>query len=446
MKTKLLFLFSYTRPPKRIFKNAVKLFSVKTIWADDDNILEFIPPELIGWADIIISQEVFLKKVSCNKIINYSDFQKSYTTKDFYPLKKINEDSKIAFFCSNDTHVWSFLQIAKYFSSCLFFVPAGRSEGAEKLLKEHGLNSEKFGKNALRLSKCDILLFANDWGFAEKVAIRDARKLNIPTVCLQEGPLDFNDILHRRMSWADFSFMQGPLHIKYLDRSCYFLTGNPRFDILKNKNINNNKLVMANLNFTYGVEEQHRERWLKDVVEVCTELDVPFFLSQHPRDMSRFEGLPLKKSSATTLKQQFSTASILISRFSALIYEALFAGLQVIYYNPHREKMRLFRDEDSTVICKAQDKIELKNALFLIVHGKRKILNRQLDIFIKRHCLAQDHRSGERCVNALKLVFRLYSTLKPSDFYQLRWHEVFLWKCKALVKKLIFFKKTKIEF
>ena len=416
-KTKILFIFSYYNPPTDIIRLNDDIFIVKLVWVNQKDVATLLPDKLINWSDVIVVDEKLLdKSFSKQKVITYSAFQRKYHKfiSATFPLKQ-KENLRVAFFPSNDTHIKLFLPLLRFLSGYIFLVPREKEEGAKKLLEKYKISWQTYSKKRLYNFKPDALVLGNDWGLEEKLAVAEARRNNIPTICIQEGPLDFALDVHR-MGWADFVFIQGPIMTKYLHRSLYFVTGNPRFDKLSESNKEKGNKVMINLNFTYGIEEEAKDYWLQDVISACRSVNLPFFISQHPRDKSQFNNLPVEKSNAEVVHKHFQNSGILISRFSTLIYEALLAGRQVIYYNPHKEKMRLFNEDKSGGIYKAYNKDELKNLLSRIKDGEN---NRGIrERFIRFHCIAADGKSSERYFHALKIIPSFYESKLSTDYYK----------------------------
>ena len=90
------------------------------------------------------------------------------------------------------------------------------------------------------------------------------------------------------MQYADYAFVLGEEMKKYLVRDNVIVTGNPKFDVLQKFEYPEKPVVMINCNFTYNIFEDIRSQWVSDVVEACNALDIPFFISQHPRDKGEF--------------------------------------------------------------------------------------------------------------------------------------------------------------
>lgn len=319
---------------------------------------------------------------------------------------------RIAFIPSSDTHVKTFYPITKYLEDFRFLTLPCKKEGAEEMLNKLGIEWETYSPRVLLAHRPDVVAVANDWGLSERAAVTEARALGIPTVCIQEGSLDFANRKPYRMKWADFAFVQGPVTPKFLDRESYFITGNPRFDSIKKEGLPKKPLVVINLNFTYGVEDRHALSWIRDVVWACKELGLDFFISRHPRDKHEFPGLPVERSDPVSVYVHLLRSSILVTRFSTLVYEAALMGRGVVYYNPHGEDMRTFNEDDSGGIEKACNRKELKKSLAQV---SQKPQGNDSDKFVKLHCTAADGNSSKRCSEALSVIPNLYKIYKPRD-------------------------------
>ncbi|MCK4794772.1 MAG: hypothetical protein KAV87_64175, partial [Desulfobacteraceae bacterium] len=218
-------------------------------------------------------------------------------------------------------------------------------------------------------------------------------------VCLQEGAVDFDT--SRRMQWCDYPLIQGPIALEYLPQKIYFLTGNPRFDHLKPSSPPKKTTVMVNCNFTYGVHEEARESWISDVVKACKELQVDFFISQHPRDPGEFPHYPVRKSNAGVVHAHIADCSILVTRSSALVYEAMLSGRQVIYYNPHGEEMRLFNEDATGGIYKSYNYATLVESLHKAIQPMSPEQQEAHRLFLEWHCGENDGLAARRCASAL---------------------------------------------
>lgn len=310
-------------------------------------------------------------------------------------------DGPILFCPSNDTHSKMFFPILPHAGEYRFLLPDIRpGENAEETLREKGIEPMVGAEEKLAVIKPSIIVVGNDWNKTMIRFLRAARRLGIPSACIQEGCLDFDT--QNRMQECDFPLIQGPIMPAYLDRSHYVLTGNPRFDEIAEEPPPPRPLVMINCNFTYGVHEDQRDSWVGDVVAACREVGLDFFISQHPRDKGTFPGLPVRKSGARVVHGQLRESSILVTRFSTLIYEALYMGRDCIYHNPFGEKMRLFNEDATGGIGKAVDRAQLIAALRDLTTAADAARAEKRQRFLSLHCGPTDRRAGERCAMALR--------------------------------------------
>ncbi|NQZ02842.1 MAG: CDP-glycerol glycerophosphotransferase family protein, partial [Bdellovibrionales bacterium] len=190
-----------------------------------------------------------------------------------------------------------------------------------------------------------------------------------------------------------------------LNRSHYFLTGNPRLPTFQREPLPESCVAMVNANFTYGVFADWRERWTENVVSALRQEDVEFFLSRHPRDDGDYRGLPIKESSAFSVNEQILSSSIVISRFSQVIYEAMLKGRYVIYYNPHGETEDTIVSSKSPALRVAKNPEELQEALsYLKSHPEEPF--EHYPEFLEWHCGPQDGKAVDRCVEGIIAVAR----------------------------------------
>ncbi|RJR07415.1 hypothetical protein C4588_06965 [Candidatus Parcubacteria bacterium] len=309
----------------------------------------------------------------------------------------------IAFFVASDTIAKMLKGVTAYLNVPYFYIlPSSKNEGAfESLLSD---NVQIFPNTAglLATKYPAILVLGNDWGGEEMDLIKSASRLKIPSVCIQEGCLDWQGEA-RRMQWATYPFIQGPITTEYLSREIYFLTGNPKFDTLTAVPLPTRPKVMVNCNFTYGIFEEERDRWLEDIATACITTGFDFFISQHPRDKKQIEKYPVKRSNASVVHSQIAESSILVSRFSTVIHEAVLMGRQAIYYNPHGEPMQLFNEDKTNGIYKASSLEELL-AVFENLKNGRELKASDSSNFALLHCGSADGKASQRCANSIQEI------------------------------------------
>lgn len=306
------------------------------------------------------------------------------------------------FIPSNDSMVHWMLPIARRLNSSLFMILPQRNENADYALNINKTEYLHYKPGVLSGIRPSVIIFGNDWGREERQLILEARLLDIPSVCIQEGVI----LLQRdELMNADYIFAHGPEIQKYIRRDNVIITGNPKYDELKDIPFPETDKVLINCNFVYGILEDKREQWIKDVTSECQTLHLNYQISQHPRDKGKFpDDYPIIHSNAFNIKEQLLCSSILITRFSTLIYEALMAGRTVIYYNPYGENHRLMQ-EDYGAITIARNSTELQQSLHdaTIIHKKTAIARQA---FLVSHCGTINFDATSRCVDAINWVIK----------------------------------------
>jgi len=314
--------------------------------------------------------------------------------------------AKILFAPSNDAHAHLMFSIHSKLDGAGFLVFENQAEHAASTLEALGASALVYRPGDLAKLKPRTLVLANDWGAQERQIVAEARELGISTVCIQEGCLDFADEAIPRMRQADYVFLQGPAMLRHLERPNAIVTGNPKFDSLRAYPFDRELPIMINCNFTYGVYENVRAEWMRESVEACRAAGRPFFVSQHPRDRGELPPeYPVRRSDPSALLTQLKECSVVITRFSTVIYEALLLGRKVIYFNPHGEPFPIFLEDDTGAIPIARTREELVALLRAALIGEIDdgFQRRQ---FLLDHCAMLDGNAAENCAMELELISR----------------------------------------
>ena len=339
------------------------------------------------------------------KISNYTD-----NKINLFSLKPINPNLsiKMAFFASNDTIATSFLPIINLLnllniSNMKLFVPFMKDEGSEKVFEKQKIGCQIFSFLKIIEEKPDIFILGNDWGLEEKLIVLVCHLLGIKTVCIQESVIDFGDKKVKRMQWTDFVFVQGANSVKEFERGLYFITGNPRYEMLSYNSLPDKHKALINCNFTYGIFSNQREKWLDDIISILENLNIDYLISQHPRDngdLSKYRNVI--KSNADLVHQHISACSFLITRFSSLIHEAICLGRKVFYYNPHNERMKYDFGFDNDILFIAHNKDELDEQVRKYLNEKQYELKvNKMDRYLAIHCIDKENHPSKQIVNLL---------------------------------------------
>ncbi len=355
----------------------------KFVWLPNDGSQQYI-------IDDIISKEAYQGKTfKIERVFNYKPILPEAVV-DIIELDEQTDERhiRLAFFAANDTIARSFLPLIRNlnYADKIVYVPKLTNENADKIFEEEQISFNVFSWNNYIRNHPDIIIFGNDWSIEPQIIISISRIIGIKSVCLQESIIDFSGPLNR-MQWADFALVQGSTTVKELDRRCHFIVGNPRYDALDFTPSPNKPRALINCNFTYGIFEEIRESWLRNVTEVMEENKTDYFISQHPRD--RADLLSFKnvtRSDARTIHVQLKGCSFIITRFSSVIHEALCLGKKVIYYNPHNEKMQYDFGFDGDLIVECKNRNELTYHVKRLAVATNDVDSEKFKSYLIRHC------------------------------------------------------------
>ena len=224
------------------------------------------------------------------------------------------------------------------------------------------------------------LLTSNDWHSMCNDFFKRERERGIITVGIVDGIEDFEDTDYKVKRYAyettEYVLLMGS------DDQFYFkhkidktrVIGLPKlWDIYHTPvSFPEKTLVMINLNFTYGYFESERDEWFNLVVSACNELGYEYIVSQHHAD----NGFVAKERKSTkNVYETIQAASIVVSRFSTVILESLASGKPVVYFNPHGEKVKIYKEPRGAYQL-ATTKEELKVALLAGLKNKADIHQR----------------------------------------------------------------------
>lgn len=243
-------------------------------------------------------------------------------------------------------------------------------------IKEEGVAEEadKLGVSLYRLEDIidgriaprAIVVF-NDWELVSRTILASAQAHGLMTISIVEGIQDYDDVDTGRERYAyrmcEKVVLPGPFDRRYFtDKQETVFGGIPRLHGLAERTLKGpptQRYAAINVNFTYDVLEHKRNDWLTQAIKGCDEAGFIPRITRHPADMGEeFREL----DSDQTAYDLIEDSSVLITRFSTLVLEALVLNRPVIYYNPHGEKVDKFLDSMGAYQI-ATSKNELKIAL-----------------------------------------------------------------------------------
>jgi hypothetical protein len=212
----------------------------------------------------------------------------------------------------------------------------------------------------LRLARAVVTL--NDWG-PLKEALRFAGERGVPTFAKVEGVQDFEDV---ESSWerrpyrsAALILAQGQNDVDALPEQETFVVGSSRLErIWHQPAAVRGSHALVNLNFTFHVLADARERWMESVEEGLRRAGVAGLVSRHPAERGSVFGLPV---ATKPFRYEITRAGFLVTRFSTVAFESIARGVPFVYHNPHGERFPAFQRSDGAFLV-TNDAAELASA------------------------------------------------------------------------------------
>lgn len=219
--------------------------------------------------------------------------------------------------------------------------------------------------------------------------IKYCQEKGILTIGMVDGIEDFedSDYAHGRNAYqtVEYVLVTGKNDTKHLQNKLDKVTiiGLPKIYSLWHESISfpQTPLVMLNVNFTYGTFEDARDMWIEHVVFTCKKLHLDFIISHHHADKGDMSSLPV---STDTVYDTIRKSSLVISRFSTVILEALALGKPVVYFNPHQEQVKLYK-EPLGAFSIATSQEELQKAIVYELSHKHNVRERAAH-FLHNQC------------------------------------------------------------
>ena len=344
---------------------------------------------------------------------------------------------KILFFPHVPYHANTFIFVIKELNDCEAVIVYAdhlkhygsikiKESNIKKIASENNIRAIPYTPKLFFSEKPNILVVMNDWGGWPKRAVEDAKKMGIITIGHIEGAQDYLDthlergyIGKKRYPYqkVDYIFLLGEYDKQFFDSKETKLTGSPRFDkfaVSSNKIQNcSETLIGINCNFSYGIFSDISGKWINDVITAIRYNKVNYQISQHIGDTTSLNEYNIYSGGLYDLIEE---SSILISRFSTAIIEALLLGCPVIYYNPHNEKQPTFLDSMGAFPMPTNVK-ELRDSITDVLSHKREWLKRA-EKFLNYHVAFRKGGSAISFAKALKEVSSL--KIEKDTFYPFR--------------------------
>lgn len=198
------------------------------------------------------------------------------------------------------------------------------------------------------LSTAKLVVIFNDFNDDFREALEYRYRLGLSAVCVIEGindflRIDFKETHHLPYRRCDYVFLAGENDRQYFQDRRTYVTGLPIIDALAEKNpvFPERPLAVLNVNFTYGVLEDERDKFITKAKNAFLAAGFDWVITQHPADKASLRGFLVSDLSQYELIDQ---CSVFVSRFATGILEALASGKPAIYFNPHGEMVDKFKD------------------------------------------------------------------------------------------------------
>ena len=298
----------------------------------------------------------------------------------------------------------------------LHFFSIERDEGAKEWLARAGETHCHDVADFLYAGRgFAVLAVFNDWDpGATRPLVQDAREAGAATVGIVEGINDFRDVDtgRRRDAYRTVEWVLGAGE----DDRRYFGDMGSKFQVVGFPRIAEwlrqpyrppaRRRAVINVNFSYEVLEDERERWLASAIEGCRRAGLDYVLSQHPQDRTDLSGHPVdSRNFADSMREN----AILVSRFSSCIIEALAMGRPIAYHNPAVEKVEKFGDPLGAYSL-STDAESLAKALERELAAEGSVVHRR-DEFLEEHCdVSRDFRPHEKAAQALMKIHTEHRT------------------------------------
>lgn len=256
------------------------------------------------------------------------------------------------------------------------------------------------------LNTATAVVVRNDWGVTRPL-VDQASLDGVPTIGWVEGVQDFADAdtgrIRRPYRTVDHVLCLGEYDRGQLADTDATIVGSERmWRVWNGPATTADGPTVANINFTYGVSESVRTRWVNDVLAVARSSGHQVVLSRHPADRGR---RGYRTVDHTPVEQLLARAPGLISRFSTLCYEALARGVDLTYHNPHGELVDTFADPDGAFRV-TRSRAELLNALSA-PSTPPVDARRRAESFLRHHLVLDGPPPAERASRAIVRLCRL---------------------------------------
>lgn len=319
----------------------------------------------------------------------------------------------VLFVPSNDTMAYWMPLISKRLAGSKYAIISSKAEGAEDVLIKAGIHYRAWSPEKFDFTPYSAVVLGNDWGGQEYAIVQEARGMRVPTIGVQEGLI--NPPYTERYRECDMVLVASELWKHELGLPKAVVAGLPITALTGPHMQMAPARVMINCGFAYDVEVELRNEYLRQALQACQGYE--HFVSVHPRDrLDIMAGVKWEenlfhkgdaiwvKSNLKRLQGELVSTGVVISRSSTVIYEAMMAGCEVIYfrmggqtsildYHPH-SALWYPADTMSLEMCVQQ---AMEN--YLHPTDMRTVLRQ---MFLFEHLGAYRYEAGLKCARAIQ--------------------------------------------
>ncbi|HEY7609814.1 MAG TPA: hypothetical protein VIF14_11335 [Alphaproteobacteria bacterium] len=208
-------------------------------------------------------------------------------------------------------------------------------EGAPEALARRNLAAISLAEVEARLSAGDTLVVGNDWTPRElRSLLEDRRERGLFAVGYVDGCRFTDPVKYRRvdhvLGWGPSSTELFPVPVT--------VVGHPEIEAAAQRipRFAEPAFAIVNDKFTYGWRPG-REAWTDAVLGACEATGIPYRVSRHPSDPDDPLGLPNEP-----MRDLIRDGSVLITRPSTTMYEAMAAGKPIVFFPTPDEELGEF--------------------------------------------------------------------------------------------------------
>jgi hypothetical protein len=295
----------------------------------------------------------------------------------------------------NRNHISIFADMARLLQAegrpVTFVVVEGNPdrEAAATALTEKGFAFITSEDLARVVTARDVVCVGNDWGPKHfKRKLERFRRHGVPVIGVVEGA---RFAYPRHWERVDDILAWGPSALDLLP-GCKHIVGSPAIEraLKPEREQPLRPHVIVNYKFMKGVKEQG-PAWATECATAAAPVDVDYVISAHPFNVGELGGLNVSHAPFSKLLDE---ATLLITRSSTVIYEALAARVSVIYY-PLADERRAEFDEPLGAFRTANNATEL--AELVHKHGVDPSFDaRSARAFLERHVSFDPEKSASQ--------------------------------------------------